>query len=506
MSRPLICMTLTGRTLAEDAELAKKYEKKIDMVELRVDCLDEDEQLYIRRFPSMVSMPCILTIRRDVDGGKFIGSEFSRTTLFGKALAFSQSDKSKNFAYVDFEDDFQVSGIQDAAMAFGIRIIRSYHNMTEPVTNLQERAKSMMKTGFEIPKIAFMPKTLNDVTNMFKEGQEMKQDHIFVAMGSLGLPSRILSAQSNSYLSFVSPEETIQNLSNIGHMTPNMLNDLYRFRTIDSNTNIYGIIGWPLVKTLSPEIHNQGYITHGMNAVYVPVRSPQVPEALSFCNQVGIKGLSVTVPHKEDVMFYLSDISPEAKTIGAVNTIVKDPVKNTWSGFNTDAYGFQRSLEEFLETTKLKKQKVAIIGAGGAAKAIAYVIKQMGGKACIFNRTLSSAKSLAEKYGFEYSDLSPSCIDKLNIYSGLIIQTTSVGMNSNGISTVETDPIHFYNFKGTEKVYDLIYTPAVTPVMRRAEQAGCKTCNGLKMLQYQGYMQFKIFTGEDYEDVKSENS
>lgn len=122
----------------------------------------------------------------------------------------------------------------------------------------------------------------------------------------------------------------------------------------------------------------------------------------------------------------------------------------------------------------------------------------MGGKACVFNRTLSSAKALAEKYGFEYSDLSPQCIDKLNSYSGLIIQTTSVGMNSDGISRPETDPIHFYNFKGNEIVYDIIYTPAVTPVMKRAAQAGCKTCNGLKMLQYQGYMQFKIFTGEDY--------
>ena len=502
MSKPLICMTLTGRTLAENAELAKKYEKKIDLVELRVDCLDEDEQLYVRRFPGMVSQPVILTIRRDVDGGKFVGGEFSRTTLFGSALAFANQDKTKNFAYVDFEDDFHVSGIQDAAQAFGIRIIRSFHNMKGSVTNLQEKARSMMKTGFEIPKIAFMPQSLNDVTNMFKEGAEMSQDHIFIAMGDLGLPSRILAAKSNSFLTFVSPEETMGNVGGIGHITPNIINDLYRFRSIDEETKAFGIIGWPLLKTSSPEIHNQGYIGHNMNAVYVPVRAPNVPEALTFCNQVGIQGLSVTVPHKEDIMFYLSDISPEAKTIGAVNTIIKK--NNSWSGFNTDAYGFQRSLEEFLETNKLKKRKVAIIGAGGAAKAIAYVIKQMGGKACVFNRTLSSAKALAEKYGFEYSDLSPQCIDKLNSYSGLIIQTTSVGMNSDGISRPETDPIHFYNFKGNEIVYDIIYTPAVTPVMKRAAQAGCKTCNGLKMLQYQGYMQFKIFTGEDYENVKSE--
>jgi len=502
MGKPLICMTLTGKTLAEDAEYAKKYAGKIDLVELRVDCLNEEEQLYVRRFPSMVPQPCILTIRRDVDGGKFVGSEFSRTTLFGNALAFANTDKSKNFAYVDFEEDFHVSGIQDAALAFDIRIIRSLHNMTGPVTNLRERAAAMMRTGFEIPKIAFMPGSLNDVTNMFKEGSMMQEDHIFLAMGELGFPSRVLSARSNSYLTFVSPEETLVNTGNIGHITPNTINDLYRFRSIDEETKVYGIIGWPLKKTSSPEIHNQGYITHRMNSVYVPFRSPNVPDALSLCDQVGVQGLSVTVPHKEDVMFYLSNISPEAKTIGAVNTIVRNG-KN-WFGYNTDAYGFQRSLEEFLETKKIKKQKVAIIGAGGAAKAIAYAIKQMGGKACIFNRTLSSAKALAEKYGFDYSDLSPSCIDKLSAYAGLIIQTTSVGMNSDGNSTPETDPIYFYSFKGHEIVYDIIYTPAVTPIMKRAAQAGCKTCNGLKMLQYQGYMQFKLFTGEEYEDVKSE--
>lgn len=502
MSKPLICMTLTGKTLAENAELAKKYSKKTDIVELRVDCLDEEEQLYVRRFPSMVEQPCILTIRRDVDGGKFIGSEFSRTNLFGSALAFANQDRAKNFAYVDFEEDYHVSGIQDAALAFDVRIIRSLHNMTGPVTNLRERATSMMKTGFEIPKIAFMPTSLNDVTNMFKEGLEMTQDHIFVAMGDLGLPSRILSSKSGSYLTYVSPEETLQNLSGIGHITPNSINDLYRFRSIDDNTDVFGVIGWPLKKTSSPEIHNQGYITHGMNSVYVPIRANSVGEAMTFCDQVGVKGLSVTIPHKESIMYYLADISQDAKTIGAVNTIVKK--ENGWSGFNTDAYGFQRSLEELTGFSKLKRKKVAIIGAGGAAKAIAYVVKQMGAKACVFNRTLSSAKELAEKYGFEYAELSPASKDKIFSYSDLIIQTTSVGMNAQGAPNNENDPLYFYDFKGHEIVYDIVYVPEVTPIMKRAEQAGCLTCNGYKMLQYQGYMQFKIFTGEDYENVKSE--
>ena len=170
MNSPLICMTLTGKTLEEDRQLVNRYFKFIDLVELRVDYLTEEEQLYARRFPSMIHLPCLLTIRRDVDGGLFDGSEFSRTCLFSRALAFADQDKSKNFAFVDFEEDFHIPSIQDAAMAFGVRIIRSCHSMNEPILNIRERCDIMRKTGYEIPKIAFMPNSLSDVFNLLKEG------------------------------------------------------------------------------------------------------------------------------------------------------------------------------------------------------------------------------------------------------------------------------------------------------------------------------------------------
>lgn len=498
MAQSLICMTLTGKTLAEDSKLVEKYAKKIDLVELRTDHLTDDEQLYIRRFPAMINKPCILTIRRDIDGGNFTGGEFSRTTLFGRALSFAEETEEKNFAYVDFEEDYHVPSIEDAAQAFDIRVIRSFHDMKGPVYNIKEKCNSMRKTGYEIPKIAFMPKTLHDVTNLFKETADFTDyDHILCAMGPMGLPSRLLADRTHSFLSFVSPAETEGNTAGLGHIDPNTLNDLYRFRQINNETSLYGITGWPLAHTGSPKIHNQGYIGHDLNAMYLPVRGPQISEVIEFAELTGIKGMSVTVPHKTAVMNYLSSMSEEVEKIEACNTIVRE--NGTWVGYNTDAYGFRRSLEEFLGVTKLRHKKVAIIGAGGVARAIAYVIKQMGGKACVFNRTLANAKILADKYGFDYAELGPTTCDKLEKYSDLIIQTTSVGMNCELISTPETDPIYFYNFKGHEAVFDLIYTPPTTPIMKRAFQAGCRTCNGAKMLQYQGYMQFKLFTGMDYE-------
>lgn len=504
MNRPRICLTLTGRTLSENASVFTRYRDYVDMVELRADYLDEDECFYLRRFPAMVDVPCVLTIRRTEDGGKYDSGEINRTMLFGKALAFAADEEDKNFAYVDFEEDFHVPSLQDAALAFGIKIIRSFHDMHNPVYNIKDRCNSMRKTGYEIPKLAFMPHTIKDVENLFRQAADMPEyDHILCAMGPLGASSRILSCKLNSYLTYVSPEETQTNTSNLGHMDPITLNNIYGFKSLNKETEIFGVVGWPLVKTRSPEIHNAGYKAHGMNKVFIPVRSERIEDAISFAKQLGIKGLAVTVPFKSSVMKYLTQIDEAAEEIGACNTVMQ--TEKGWIGCNTDAGGFKQALEEFLGAKKIDGKKVAIIGAGGAARAIAYVIHEMGADACVFNRTIINAKKLAEEYGFNYASLDPRSIEMLESYSDIIIQTTSVGMNSNKSSNEENDPIYFYSFKGTEMVFDIVYVPEITPIMMRAKEAGCEVCNGMKMLDYQGHRQFKFFTGSDYKTVAAEN-
>ena len=498
MNKPLICMTLTGKSLEEDMMLTNKYEKVIDLVELRVDHLSEDEQLYARRFPSLVNKPCLLTIRRDVDGGLFKGGEFSRTNLFARALAFANTDRSKNFAYVDFEEDFQIPSIQDAAMAFGVRIIRSCHNMKEPITNLRERCNQMRKTGYEIPKIAFMPKTLADLSNMFREGERLTQyEHIFVAMGPEGLSSRILAFRSNSFLTFVSPEEMLMNTTSIGHLDPNTLINLYHFNSLSKTTSLYGITGWPLKKLYSPQLFNDAFKKNKLDAVYLPIQSSYVSESLSFAPELDFKGLSITVPYRESVLYYLHEQTPEVIQIGAANTLVRK--NNKWIGYNTDYIGFTQALEEFMGGIRIKRLKVAVLGAGGAAKAVVYALKLLGARVCIFNRTIEHAQLLAEKYGYEYAQLDSYSVEKLDEYSSLIIQCTSLGMSSsqNDECSSENDPIYFYNFRGNELLFDLVTTPQVTPLMNRAKIAGCRVCNGFKMLEYQTQAQFKIFTGRE---------
>lgn len=496
MFKSKLCLVLTGKTIAEDMALVEQYRKYVDMLELRVDLLEENERLNVRSFPRLCGLPVILTIRRSADGGGFCEGEAARAMLFARALSNSDIDSPhKNFTYVDFESDFRVSSLEDATLAFGTKIIRSYHDMTGPVLDIHAKLEELRMTGYEIPKISFMPHSLEDVTNLFKQAKSLKPGkQILCAMGAYGTASRILAQRLNSFLSFTSVSaDGNSGLGVLGHVDPVTLCDLYHFKHIDDNTKIFGITGFPLTATSSPLLHNRGYSDYKLNAVFVPFRADDIAHAVRFAEEAGIHGFSVTVPHKEAVLKHLTRIAERAMAIGACNTVVREP--DGWAGYNTDAIGFQKALIEFLGEKSLKKYKVAIIGAGGAAKAVAYAVYELGAKACIFNRTLSKAKALAEQYGFRYALLIPENLRLLEEYSSIIIQTTSKGMGCQPPSTQESDPIYSYEFTGKEKVFDVIYTPEITPLMARAQESGCEVCNGYKMLRYQGEKQFELFTG-----------
>lgn len=490
-----ICLTLSGKTIAENLAVLDRYRPYIDIAELRVDFLESDERLHIREFPRLAGVPCILTIRRQIDGGKFLEGEAARTILFGKALAFQQEDKDAKFEYVDFEEDFHIPSLQDAVHAFGIRIIRSVHDMRNPIHSLRERLDNLKSNEYEIPKIAFMPHSLKDVQRMFETAKVLKDsNHILVAMGPLGVPTRILAPRLKNFLTYTSPAETVENMPELFHLDPLTLKNTYHFSDINDSTELYGITGWPLNATSSPELHNEAYVKKGMNKVYIPFRSENFFDALSFASSLGIKGFSITIPHKETAANTADVVDEKVSAIGASNTFVNRDGR--WFAYNTDASGFARSLLEFTGLKNLNHKKVSIIGAGGASRAIAYAVHSLGGKACIFNRTLSKAKELASMYDFEYAILDSSSASLLKKYNDIIIQTTSKGMGSKEASNPDNDPVYFYDFKGKEVLFDIIYHPTVTPVMRRAAECGCRVINGYDMLRYQGYEQFELFTGE----------
>ncbi len=248
--------------------------------------------------------------------------------------------------------------------------------------------------------------------------------------------------------------------------------------------DIYGIIGWPVSHSLSPAMHNTAFSALGIKAVYglLPVRPERLEAAIEGLRALGIKGVSVTVPHKERVIKYLDEVDEIAQEIGAVNTIINK--EGLLCGTNTDWLGAKRALEE---VTNLCEKEVVVVGAGGSARAIVYALVKSKAKVIIYNRTFSKAKALAEEFGAQ-----ARALEELNRAKGdILVQTTSVGLGEDQTLVPEEILSRF------EAVMDIVYVPLETKLLRQAKEAGCKVIHGLKMLVYQGMEQFRLWTGQE---------
>jgi 3-dehydroquinate dehydratase/shikimate dehydrogenase len=485
-----ICLCLTGSTLQRDIEVLEKYRKFVDIVELRADYLTPDERLLIRRFPEMVEIPCILTVRREVDGGLFRGGEWSRIKLIAMGLAFAQTDRRRNFAYVDLENDLSVPGIEEAARTFGTRIIRSYHNMNGTDENMVEILRKSRHTGDEIVKVAVTPHSLDDMIKIFRAAKETKDlEKVVIGIGEFGLCTRVLADRLGSQITYTSAKgESDMPIAARGQLDPKELSEFYRFKNINEETAIFGVTGFPLNITLSPLFFNTVFNSEGVNAVYLPIPAISIAAFLRFADEIGLKGASVTIPYKEAIVPYLTQKSDHVRLIGACNTIVRE--EDGWHGFNTDAMGFSNSLLNFIKAKDLKGKRVSIIGAGGAARAVAEEVHRFKGKALILNRTPIRARELADIFGFKWAALDSLGVTRMERYKDVIIQTTSVGMDSQ----IDDDPIEMYKFSGKEAVMDIIYNPQRTKCLQRAAKAGCRVLNGYDMFIRQAQAQFGFFT------------
>jgi 3-dehydroquinate dehydratase/shikimate dehydrogenase len=469
-------------------ELLDKYRKFADLAELRVDCLDADERLYVRQFPELAGIPVILTVRRDVDGGYFTSGEGARLKLLANGLAYANADSRFNFAYVDIEEDFNVPSLEEAARTFGTRIIRSCHDLKGTINDISAKIKSMKHAGDEIVKVAVSVKTTRDVLNVFRASNTfINQDKILICMGHYGIFSRILAERFGSFLTYSSAlsESVIPGAP--GQMDVRELSELYRFSKITKKTKVYGVVGNPLKSSVSPWFFNTILNLEDADSVYVPFPATDIGDFMELAEEMGVQGLSITVPYKETVLPYIAEKSAIVQSIGACNTLYRKDDK--WLGDNTDYSGFTASLLNFLGKKNLKRQKITIIGAGGVSRAVTAEVFNMGGKALVLNRTAHKAKNIASRYNFRWGGLDNQGIDLMSKYNDIIIQTSSVGMEGYD----ESEPLELYNFTGKEAVMDLIYTPAQTTFLKRAAAAGCKTINGYDMVIRQACLQYAFF-------------
>lgn len=258
---------------------------------------------------------------------------------------------------------------------------------------------------------------------------------------------------------------------------------------IDGKTGLYGIIGKPVAHSLSPVMHNAAFTAMGMNGVYVPMEVDDVEEAIAGLRQLGFIGVSVTVPHKVSVMDHLDWVDPIARRIGAVNTVAfsRETDSNivVARGYNTDWQGSNTAIGSELE---LRGARVLVLGAGGAARAVGFGLKEAGAEVVLTNRTEARGQQLAEQVGCDFIKA-----DELSEISGdAMVNTTSVGMEPNA----DALPIEAHLLGNYGVVMDIVYAPLQTSLLREAQARGCKIIDGLAMLQHQGAAQFAIWTGQ----------
>lgn len=477
-----ICLCLTAETLDENRHFVDEYRSSTDILELRVDCLRPDQWEMVPGALKRWELPVILTCRREADGGFFTPEqEKERQDLLWSLL-------DAPFAYVDLEKDLTDEKWIEKCRDKQILPIRSLHDFNGVPEDL-EAFIGKAHPG-EIFKAAVTIDQAEDYKVLLKILQKgLPEDTILLAMGATGFFTRVLAPVLGSWLCYCSPSTGIAAAP--GHIDPLELCQRYRFRSLDRETPIMGIIGNPLGHSKSPQIHNNWLKEGEIPGVYIAFPLPEIHLLEPLRNLLDLRGLSVTIPYKVDVLEYVDEASSRVNTIGACNTLYKK--EDRWMGENTDAPGFLKPLLDQLGCTDLLGRKITVIGAGGASRGIVYALKEAGAELLILNRTESKAQQLAEEFDQKWGPLSENALGVMEEYRMIIVQTTDAGMHPH----IEKDPLEFYSFRGDELLYDIVFNPEITRVMERARKAGASILGGYPMLVEQARLQFKLFTGKE---------
>ena len=488
--RSLLCLSLTEETLEKNEELAGRYAGLVDLVELRADFLEESELGYIDRFRAPVGKGSILTVRRERDGGRFNGEEEAR-------LRILENGARGRYQYIDLESDLKESErgrrVAGEAEKRGIRIIRSVHMFEGFPEDMVSLVKGIPVGRGEIPKLALNIASSREQLEFIKAAEKLRgRKKILIGMGDYGIPLRLLSSRFGSFLTFTSVKK---DGAAPGHISVEEMVGLYSYNGIGPETEVFGVIGNPVMHTKSPYIHNSGLRELGLDAVYLPFTVDDLNTFFRTTDLLGISGLSVTVPFKEKVIPFLDEVDESVTSIGACNTIFRK--EGGWHGTNTDWEGFLAPLEKLLgEASRdfFARARATVIGAGGAARAVVYALRRRGAEVLILNRSVERARRLSEEFGCFFDELSESGKGRIRQFNDIIVQATTVGMAPNE----SENPIEGYRFSGEEIAYDLVYKPERTAFLEEARRAGCRIVMGKEMLLAQAKIQFKIFTGRDF--------
>lgn len=496
MNNGKICVSVCAKTAVELVGQIKRAEDSAEVIEIRFDCLDktEFEKIYqkIISFKKTYRGKILAAFRPAEQGGK---SDVNLDERIDFWRSFSSFETSIEWA--DLELDLETARLGNLPFE---KIIRSFHDFSGVPENLDEIYQKSAN-GEEISKIAVQADDVADsipIWKLLEKATSENKQIIPIAMGEAGKWTRILGLAHGAFMTYAALDAGKETAP--GQVSARDLIEVYRAKELNAETGIYGILGGNTSVSMSPYIHNAAFKFHDLNAVFVPLQVSDLDEFITRMVkpetrevELNFKGFSVTIPHKQSIIKHLDFIDDTAKSIGAVNTVKIAGGK--LHGFNTDAKGF---IEPLLNSYgDLQNAKVAILGAGGAARACVYALKNSGADVTIFARNLEKAQNLAEDFQVELEEL-PTTDNRqptteFNDFD-ILVNATPLGMR--GKAEDET-PARGERFERVKLVYDLIYVPFETRLMKEADRFNVPKIGGLAMLIAQAAEQQKIWTGKD---------
>jgi 3-dehydroquinate dehydratase / shikimate dehydrogenase len=459
---PLLCVTVAAPTMGA-LRAARDAVTDADLIELRLDSVDHPDvaaALQGRR------TPVVVTCRARWEGGGFQGAEEDRRRILEAALAGGAE-------YVDIEA--AASFATDLIRSRGGRgIVASRHDFDARSTDVEASYRQLRSLGAEVSKLAISVDTLSESLPLFALADTSSEPHVLIAMGSAGLASRVLAARLGNRWTYagdgVAP----------GQIPGDRLLRHLQFKRIQPDAALYGVVGRPVGHSRSPIMHNAGFAALDMNAAYLPLEAADAADLVHFARTMSLRGVSITAPFKVSLLPYVDEIEAGARRVGAINTIVVRDGR--WLGANTDVEGFLAPLEGRFA---LPGARACVLGAGGAARAVAVALADSGARVTISARRPDAARDIADLVGGHVGDFPPPAGTW-----DLLVNASSAGSGPNGVS-----PMLDAQLDG-RLVYDLVYEPEATALLLDARAAGCDTIGGLAMLIAQAERQFELWTGQ----------
>src|SRR5271154_5617290 len=476
---PRVCVAVTAPDAAELVEKAEALIRDNSFMEFRLDYISKPSlalpkiKHFLETHPGTV---VIATCRRVANGGRFRGSIASQLDILAKASAVGCQ-----LVDVELQTALKCKPAQLQKLRGRSALILSFHDF-RGTKKLDETLEKMRAFPADFYKVVSTAATLSDNVAMIQFLGREGDNHSLVGlcMGEQGIISRVLGVRAGSIFPFAAVsagEETAP-----GQATAQELRSVYRIDTVDAATRVYGVAGDPVAHSLSPAIMNAAFRRENVNAVYLALHAKTLKDLLTCVREIPIHGLSITMPYKEAIVSHLDNTDAHTTKIGACNTVVRAQDGKLY-GFNTDAAGVVRPLQQRIS---LEQAKILVLGAGGAARAAVYGLKERGAEVYILNRTLGPAQKLARSARarlVKRADLKKLTFD-------VIINATSVGMGNTKESPLNENEIK------ARYVFDMVYDPPETRLMKMAKAAGAEVIPGIEMFVQQAARQFEIWTGK----------